>query len=148
VRHIVAGITFFLLIAGLSARAEDTLVKYPANSKQGAVAFEAIGGPGTYSFQIARRDGKAGAEVHKNWTYVFAVQQGEATINYGGEVENPRERDKAVEDGEFRGTGLLRAKSQKVVPGEVVLIPAGVPYQIMVDPGKTFGFFVVKMQRK
>jgi len=132
----------------LAVHAQDTLTTYSANSKQGAIAFEAIGGPGNYTFQIARRDGRAGSEVHKCWTYVLAVQAGEATINYGGEIENLRERDKAVDDGELRGTGLLRSKSRKVVPGEVVLIPAGVPYQIMVDPGKTFSFFVVKMQKK
>lgn len=141
----------FLAAATLSVLgvfAQDTLTTYPANSKQGATAFEAIGGSGNYTFQIARRDGRAGSEVHKNWTYVFAVQGGEATINYGGQVENLRERDKAVDDGELRGTGLLNSKSQKVVAGEVVLIPAGVPYQIMVDPGKIFSFFVVKMQKK
>ena len=141
----------FLAAAAVSVLvvyAQDTLITYPANSKQGAIAFQAIGGPGNYTFQIARRDGRAGSEVHKYWTYVFAVQAGEATINYGGEVENLRERDKAVDDGELRGTGLLRSKSQKVVPGEVVLIPAGVPYQILVDPGKTFSFFVVKMQKQ
>ena len=135
-------------ISILVVHAQDTLTTYPANSKQGAIAFEAIGGPGNYTFQIARRDGRSGSEVHKYWTYVFAVQAGEATINYGGEVENLRERDKAVDDGEFRGTGLLRAKSQKVAPGEVILIPAGVPYQIVVDSGKTFSFFVVKVQKK
>ena len=59
-----------------------------------------------------------------------------------------RERDKAVDDGEFRGSGLSGAKMQKVLPGEVVMIPAGLPYQIVIEPGRVFNFFVVKMQKK
>jgi mannose-6-phosphate isomerase-like protein (cupin superfamily) len=132
----------------IGAYAQDTLVSFPRNSKQGSVAFESIGGPGNYTFQIARRDGRAGAEVHKNWSYVFAVQEGEATINYGGQVENLRERDKKVDDGEYRGNALSGAKSHHAVAGEIILIPAGLPYQIMVDSGTPFCFFVVKMEKK
>ena len=131
-----------------AVRAGDTLTVWHAHPQQGAFQFDAIGGAGNFLFQIARRDGKAGAEVHKNWTYVFAAQAGEATIVHGGEVENLRERDKAVDDGEFRGTGLIGAQSQKVLPGDVVMIPAGLPYQIVIEPGKVFNFFVVKMQKK
>ena len=144
----IATLTLIGIVFLPLAQAEDTLMTWPAYPKQGALAFDAIGGSGNFTFQIARRDGRAGAEIHKNWTYVFAAQAGEATIAYGGEVDNLRERDKAVDDGEFRGSGLSGAKTQKVVPGEVVMIPAGLPYQIIIEPGKVFNFFVVKMQKK
>jgi mannose-6-phosphate isomerase-like protein (cupin superfamily) len=144
----ILAITLSVTALASCANAQDTLVSFPPNSKQGAVAFQAIGGPGNYTFQIARRDGRAGAEVHKNWTYVFAVQAGEATINYGGQVENLQERDKKVDDGEFRGSALIGAKSHHAVAGEVVLIHAGLPYQIVVDTGSPFSFFVVKMEKK
>jgi hypothetical protein len=81
-------VVLFLAALAISTYAQDTLVTFPPNSKPGAVGFQAIGGPGNYTFQIARRDGPAGVEIHKNWTYVFAVQAGDATFNYGGQVEN------------------------------------------------------------
>jgi len=146
IRIAIVLLTGFVFL--ICAQAEDTLVLWPAYSKQGALPFVAIGGIGEFTFQIARRDSKAGAEVHKNWTYVFAAQAGEATIAYGGEVENQRVRDKSVDDGEIRGSGLIGAKIKKVVAGEVILIPAGLPYQIIIEPGKTFNFFVVKSKKK
>src|ERR1700674_3622576 len=112
-----------------SAHAENTLVIWPPKSKAGAVNLDAISGNGNYLFQIGRREGKAGVEIHKNQAYVFVAQAGEATIEYGGEVENLSERQKGIDNGEFRGDGLKGAKSVKVVAGEVVLIPAGLPYQ-------------------
>ena len=142
----LATISFIAILSLPAAHAQDKLLIWPAYFKQGALPFDAISGTGEYTFQIARRDGKAGAEVHKNWIYVFAAQAGEATIAYGGEVENQRSADQG--DGEIRGSGLSGAKTQKVQAGDVVLIPAGLPYQIIIEPGKVFNFFVVKCKKK
>lgn len=39
--------------------------------------------PWEHNFEILRRDGSGAGELHQNWTAVFVVQGGEATILYG-----------------------------------------------------------------
>lgn len=107
-------------------------------------ASEYLSDLGNYKLEILRRDGSGGGETHQNWTDVFLVQDGEATILYGGTLENPTDAG----NGEIRGTRHIGGESQKVFAGDVLVIPPGVPHQTIVEPGKHFFTLIVKVERK
>src|SRR5262249_42892270 len=54
------------------------------------VATQALGGHGNYSFLLAHREGSGEAELHEKQADIFFVQTGEATLVYGGEMENAK----------------------------------------------------------
>ncbi len=106
-------------------------------------ASEYLANLGNYKFEILRRDASGAGELHQNWTDVFVVQQGEATILYGGEIEDAKE----TTGGEIRGPRMLAGKSQKVSAGDVIVVPPGVAHQTIVEPGKSFLTLIVKIEK-
>jgi mannose-6-phosphate isomerase-like protein (cupin superfamily) len=106
-------------------------------------ASEILSDLGNHKFEILRRDGSGAGELHQNWTDVFIVQSGEATILYGGTVEDAKDTG----NGEIRGPRHVGGKSQKVAAGDVLVMPPGVAHQTIVEPGKLFFVLIVKVQR-
>lgn len=106
-------------------------------------ASEILADLGNHKFEILRRDGSGAGELHQNWTDVFVVQAGEATILYGGSIEDARDTG----NGEIRGPRHVGGKSQKVTAGDVLVMPPGIPHQTIVEPGKLFFVLIVKVQR-
>jgi mannose-6-phosphate isomerase-like protein (cupin superfamily) len=106
-------------------------------------ASEILSDLGNHKFEILRRDGSGAGELHQNWTDIFVVQSGEATILYGGTIENAKDTG----NGEIRGPSHVGGKSQKVGAGDVLVMPPGVAHQTIVEPGKSFFVLIVKVQR-
>jgi quercetin dioxygenase-like cupin family protein len=59
----------------------------------------------------------------------------------GGKVVNP----KTIKPGEIRGTSISGGERHTLSTGDIVHIPAGVPHQILLEKGKPFTYFVVKV---
>ena len=145
------------VIAAL-AQSNDGIVYWPAaklkgysstlkatqNAKKTTTASEILSDLGNHKFEILRRDASGTGELHQNWTDVFIVQGGEATIVYGGKIEESRDTG----NGEIRGPKVVGGKSQKVATGDVLVMPPGVPHQTVVEPGKSFFALIVKVQKK
>src|ERR1700738_234358 len=93
---------------------------------------------------ISLRHKDGGAEIHQEYSDLFFVVQGKATLLSGGEVQN----GKIVSPGEIRGTSVKDGASVQLNPGDFVPIPAGVSYQLLVAEGATFVYFVVKVIEK
>ena len=108
-------------------------------------ASEILSDLGNHKFEILRRDGSGAGELHQNWTDIFIVQGGEATILYGGSIEEARKTRATASIGVPR---VVAAKSQKVATGDVLVMPPGIPHQTVVEPGKSFFVLIVKVQRK
>ncbi len=119
-------------------------LKERQTAKQTTSASEILADLGNHKFEILRRDGSGGGELHQNWTDVFVVQGGEATILYGGSLEDARDTG----NGEIRGPKHVGGKSQKVAAGDVLVMPPGVAHQTIVEPGKSFFVLIVKVQRQ
>jgi len=119
-------------------------LKERQTAKQTTSASEILSDLGNHKFEILRRDGSGAGELHQNWTDIFIVQGGEATILYGGSIEEARDTG----NGEIRGPRVLAGKSQKVATGDVLVMPPGIPHQTVVEPGKSFFVLIVKVQRK
>ena len=96
--------------------------------------------PGMYTMMTARsRSG--GAELHANWEDVFVVIDGEASEVTGGTMVDRKEGA----DGEARGTRVQGGTPTPMRKGDVIHVSAGVPHQTMLEPGKTFIYYVIKV---
>jgi mannose-6-phosphate isomerase-like protein (cupin superfamily) len=97
--------------------------------------------------QTVRRTsfGKSGeAEIHGAVTDVFCIISGEGEFLVGGEIENPR----TTNPGEIRGPAIKGGVSRPVAVGDVVIIPPGVPHQILVKWGGRCSFLVTKYRHE
>ena len=108
------------------------------------VATEQLVSFGNHSTMIAHREGDGEAEVHDKMADLFVVQSGEATLIVGGTVAG----GKTTAPGETRGPSITGGEKKKLGPGDVVHIPATVPHQLLVAPGKQFTYFVMKVESK
>lgn len=106
-------------------------------------ASEILSDLGNHKFEILRRDGSGAGEMHHNWTDIFIVQSGEATILYGGSIEDAKDTG----NGEIRGPKHVGGKSQKVSAGDILVMPPSVAHQTIVEQGKFFFTLIVKVQR-
>jgi len=153
---------FFVLLSSLFvtpifAQTKTDVVYWPASTlggysatlkgrqieKKTTSASEILSDLGNHKFEILRRDGSGAGELHQNWTDVFIVQGGEATILYGGSIEDAKDTG----NGEIRGPRHVGGKSQKVSTGDVLVMPPGIAHQTIVEPGKLFFVLIVKVQR-
>jgi uncharacterized protein GlcG (DUF336 family) len=92
-----------------------------------AAAFRAdatlVTEPG-FRVNASRRDGPGVAEVHRDDTDIFYVQQGTAELVTGGELIDPHN----LSPTEIRGTGIQGGDTRSLARGDVVTIPRGVPH--------------------
>jgi mannose-6-phosphate isomerase-like protein (cupin superfamily) len=89
---------------------------------------------------ITVRNKSGEAEVHSDWEDHIFIQSGEAQLTMGGTVEKPRTTAK----GETRGSGITGGKTMTVHPGDYVFVPVNTPHQMVLAPGKSIRYAVVK----
>ncbi len=90
---------------------------------------------------LAYRSATGSAEVHEHEADFFVVESGEGTLLRGGKVVNGKETG----PGEIRGTSIEGGSKSAVMKGDIVHIPAGVPHQLLIENGKPFTYFVIKV---
>jgi mannose-6-phosphate isomerase-like protein (cupin superfamily) len=105
------------------------------------LSLEQLGTFGNHSTLIAHREGDGESEVHDVQADFFVVQTGNATLVLGGEVVG----GKTTAPGEIRGSSIKGGQRHALAAGDVVHIPAKVPHQLLVAPGKEFTYFVIKI---
>ncbi len=99
---------------------------------------------GSSNVSITRREANGIPEVHAHMDDYFVVESGEATLVIGGEVVNAKQ----TEPGETRGDSIKGGERRKLAAGDVVHIPTDLPHQLLVDNGKLFTYFVIKVKAK
>ena len=104
-------------------------------------AVEQIGNFGNHVVLAVHRQGNGEVEIHETQVDVFVVQSGEAALIVGGKVEG----GKPTGPGEIRGTSIQGGERVSLSAGDMVHIPAKLPHQVMVDPGKQITYLVVKV---
>jgi mannose-6-phosphate isomerase-like protein (cupin superfamily) len=125
----------------LEAKAQ-ALTKQAAESANGLAGITLEKYPAHFSmFNVRVRTG--GAEIHAHFADIFVVIDGEASLVTGGNVVDPKENA----NGETSGSSVKGGQQRKLVKGDIVHISAGVPHQLLIDPGKTFAYFVFKVQQ-
>lgn len=106
------------------------------------------------SVQIARFPGLANAlntrdssgvhERHEDFTDIFVIQKGTARLLYGGAADG----EKLTAPGEWRGGTIRGGTESEVHPGDIVVIPAGIPHQFLLTPGQRMAYLSFKVARK
>jgi mannose-6-phosphate isomerase-like protein (cupin superfamily) len=98
---------------------------------------------GNHSLSESHREGPGIAELHEKVVDIFVVQNGDATLLVGGSIPGA----KTTAAGESRGPKVVGGTSHKLAAGDVVHIPANTPHQLLVEPGRQFTYFVVKVNQ-
>ena len=82
------------------------------------------------------------SEIHARHADMFYIVDGATTLKTGGTIVGARETG----PGETRGEGLEGGESRVLRVGDVAHVPAGVPHHMLVAPGETVTYFVMKNQ--
>jgi mannose-6-phosphate isomerase-like protein (cupin superfamily) len=106
------------------------------------VASEQLAKFGNHSSMIAHREGNGEAELHEIQADLFVVQSGTATLIVGGEIVGA----KTTAPNEVRGPSIKGGEQKKLAAGDIVHIPAKIPHQLLVETGKEFTYFVMKIE--
>lgn len=94
-----------------------------------------------YTYALTHRDSSGTLEAHMAWTDVFVVEAGAATLLSGGVAEGARE----TTPGEWRGGTTRGGQRAPLRPGDVVVVPAGTPHQMLLAPGERISYLAFKV---
>lgn len=105
---------------------------------KGAILFNGDGA--NYQIHASRRVGPGLAEIHNKETDLIYVLQGETTFITGGTAVEPKE----IAPEELRGKSIEGGVEHRLVPGDVIIVPAGIPHWFKEVRGE-FHYYVVKV---
>jgi mannose-6-phosphate isomerase-like protein (cupin superfamily) len=107
------------------------------------IGLEQLGAWGNHTAGVAHREADGEAEVHETMADFFVVESGEATLVVGGQVVG----GKTTAPNEIRGPKINGGERRKLAAGDIVHIPVKAPHQLLVENGKQFTYFVIKVQK-
>ncbi len=90
-----------------------------------------------------RRAKSGEAELHKTKTDLIVIEQGSATLLYGGTIPDGH----TTTANEIRGKSIRNGESRKLSPGDIIRIPAGTPHQFLLEKGQQVAYYAVKLPR-
>jgi mannose-6-phosphate isomerase-like protein (cupin superfamily) len=105
------------------------------------VASETLATEGNRTFIVAHREGSGQAEVHEKVADIMMISSGNVTMVYGGTLVDGN----VTQPGEMRGSSIRGGTEVTLGPGDVLHIPAKVPHQMKLAPGKQVTYFVAKV---
>ena len=133
-----------LFVAGLIARepAPKVVAFLPgdvvkAAFQKGVPLIEVDG----YKIHASRREGPGMAEIHEYDTDIVYVLEGSATLVTGGQAVDA----KTTAPEEIRGASIRGGDSREIGPGDVIVIPNGVPHWFQRVSGPLL-YYVVKVR--
>ncbi len=115
-----------------------------ASSKHGKFASKDLERYSNHYTMLAHREGNGSAELHIHEADIFYVVDGDATIVTGGKMVNA----KTEKPGEVRGTSIEGGDRRKLSTGDIIHIAANTPHQLLIESGKQFDYFVVKVMNQ
>lgn len=119
----------------------DALLQQAKAAKDG-IAFKILFTRPDGNEQLAVRVKSGQGEWHRDYVDVLLVLEGEAQIVTGGEVVNGKE----TAPGEMRGDSVKGGKVQSFRAGDAIRIEPQVAHQVLMTPGHTLRYFVVKIK--
>lgn len=95
---------------------------------------------GAYKIHASHRDGAGMAEVHVRDTDIIYVLEGSAKFITGGTVID----GKTTEENEIRGASIQGGEERQLAPGDVIVVPNGIPHWFK-EIKAPFNYYVVKV---
>lgn len=102
-----------------------------------------IGGAGMETRVAVQHDTRRSGdqfELHDKSDDVYYVLKGEATLELGGTLDDPKESS----PGEWKSKTATGAKTYVIKPGDLVMVPRGTPHRRTVS-GKGFSMILIKI---
>ncbi len=144
-------LTFLVIASALAMAAAANVDIYSAKELQAAghklaqkgtqFASQDLARYGNHYTLLAVRDATGSSEVHEHEADIFLVENGEAILVSGGTMVNAH----TTRRGEIRGSSIKGGERHHVATGDIIHIPAGTPHQLLIENGKPFSYFVVKV---
>ena len=97
---------------------------------------------GNLGLMLSVRTANGVGELHQHFDDLMIVQKGSATLITGGSLVDP----KPGANGEIRGASVQGGTSKTLGVGDVVIVPAGVPHQLLIPPGTVYSSLVAKVR--
>jgi mannose-6-phosphate isomerase-like protein (cupin superfamily) len=94
-----------------------------------------------YTYAVTHRDSSGGIERHRDWTDVFVVEAGSATMFTGGVNDDASE----TSPGEYRGGSIRGGTRAAIKAGDLVVVPAGTPHQMLLSPTERISYLAFKI---
>jgi mannose-6-phosphate isomerase-like protein (cupin superfamily) len=92
-----------------------------------------------YSWSLAHREKSGVVESHGTRTIVMIVQSGEATLVVGNDIVDAKNTSPT----EVHGSSIRNGIERKVSAGDVINMPACLPHQFLLEPGKQITYIDV-----
>jgi mannose-6-phosphate isomerase-like protein (cupin superfamily) len=127
--------------SGADLKASAAKLAPEAEAKR--IAGTTLGAYGNHSASFWRRARSGDAELHKTKVDLIVVEQGSATLVYGGAIPDAH----ATAPNEVRGKSIQHGEARKLAPGDIVRIPAGTPHQFVLEKGEEIAYFAVMITR-
>jgi mannose-6-phosphate isomerase-like protein (cupin superfamily) len=96
---------------------------------------------GNYNLGLVLRHQSGEAEVHEKMADILVIEGGEADLDVGGKVVNP----KSTGPNEIRGSAIEGGARHHLVTGDVLAIPPGTPHRMNVPAGKEVLYMAIKV---
>jgi glc operon protein GlcG len=96
---------------------------------------------GNYMVHASHREMDGVAEIHTLDTDLIYILEGSASFTTGGSVPDA----KSTEPNELRGSAIVGGESRRVVKGDVIVVPPGVPHMFTNVQGP-LNYYVVKVR--
>jgi mannose-6-phosphate isomerase-like protein (cupin superfamily) len=125
--------------AQLLEKAKD--LKSSAALSNGAASIKLAEYPNHYTM-LSYRNRSGGGEIHEHYADIFVVLEGDATLLTGGKLVGAA----TTSPGELRGSAVEGGSTTELHTGDTVHIPAGVPHQLVIESGKDFVYYVIKVR--
>lgn len=110
-----------------------------ADKAKSPIAKQVAADPSATTLMI-RRDESGEVEVHAQVNDIIVVASGHATMLVGGQVSGNHE----IAPTEWRGGTITGGGRHELAPGDLLLIPAGIPHQCLVASGGSVEYLTVK----
>jgi mannose-6-phosphate isomerase-like protein (cupin superfamily) len=122
----------------IKAQAADLVSQAQPTGSAGAM----VASYGNLGLMLSVRTANGVGELHQHFDDLMIVEQGSATLVTGGSLVDP----KPGANGEIRGSSVQNGTSQTLGVGDVVIVPAGVPHQLLIPPGTVYTSLVAKIK--
>jgi mannose-6-phosphate isomerase-like protein (cupin superfamily) len=128
-------------VTDLYTKGDLSAIQQQLAAKKTAFAGKDLERYGNHYTMLAYRSNTGSSEIHEHEADVFVIEEGDAAIILGGKMVGGH----TEKPGELRGKSIEGGERRPLKTGDIIHIPAGVPHQILVTPGKPITYFVVKV---